>query len=72
MFMDDNGLFIISVSCTFLICCFEESSPQNENVIIYSPSCHSIFFFLLNTKEDIFKNIGNSWLWLLTSIDMRT
>jgi len=40
------------------------SSPKNENsAIIYSPSSCSkhvrFFFLLLNTKEDILKNVGN-------------
>ncbi len=39
---------------------WRDSSPKNENpVIIYSPSSSSNFFVLLNTKEDILKNVGN-------------
>ncbi len=45
-------------------------SQKNENVvIIYSPSCwsKSFFFLLLNTKEDILKNVGNQTVEPLTS-----
>jgi len=40
-----------------------DSSPKIKNVVIsYSPSScfkHMSFFLLLNTKEDILKNVGN-------------
>jgi len=47
-----------------------DSSPKIKNVVIsYSPSScfkHMSFFLLLNTKEDILKNVGNQTLVVVT------
>jgi len=40
----------------------DNSSPKNENYAIYSHLCcskHVWVYFLLNTKEDILKKVGN-------------